>query len=137
MKKLFFLAIASMAFSMLLQEKTFAQIAASISDYSPKDQKLLKEFCPTCTDGVLITDEKGNCCCVKKDGSQNCGKPTINEPLPEIERIQQLGIGAVDPCDDQANCMIFGKLKNLKIPFNRVIVVTPAMKKYLIKNGIK
>lgn len=112
-----------------------AQFATTTKDFTSTEQKLVKEYCPVCTDGLLIIDESGRCCCIKKDGSSSCGKSTTNLDVSlRTVLTQQMGIGAVDPCDDNSsNCLTFKKVKQMKIPFNRLILVSPTMKKNLLK----
>ncbi|HRI28424.1 MAG TPA: hypothetical protein PK239_05365 [Chitinophagales bacterium] len=135
MKHLIVVLIAS-TFSFLLGSQAMqAQFATTTKDFTSTEQKLVKEYCPSCTDGMLIIDESGRCCCIKKDGTSSCGKSTTNlDASLRTVLTQQMGIGAVDPCDDSSsNCLTFKKVKQMKIPFNRLILVSPAMKKNLLK----
>lgn len=115
-------------------QKAQAQFATTTKDFTSIEQKLVKEYCPTCTSGMLIIDSNGNCCCVKIDGTKSCGKSTTTLTEPQkLLLTQQMGIGAVDPCDDQgSSCLTFKKAKAM-IPFQRVILISPTMKKALLK----
>lgn len=134
MKKLTVLALFVFGMMCILQQAN-AQIANTLSEFTVKEQNLIKEVCPICTDGALIVDDKGNCCCLKKDGTTNCNSINVssNDPILDKQALQQLGIGAVDPCDDQGACLITKQLKKNKIAFSRVVLVTPAMVKFLKK----
>ncbi|OWY24646.1 hypothetical protein C7N43_27470 [Sphingobacteriales bacterium UPWRP_1] len=134
MKKLLVIALLVFGVAGTLQQAN-AQIASSLGEFTVKDQNLIKEVCPVCTDGALIVDDKGNCCCVKKDGTTNCNQINVssNDPILDKQALQQLGIGAVDPCDDQGACLIVKQLKKSKTAFSRIVLVTPAMEKFLKK----
>ncbi len=134
MKNLIFLALLTAGIFFNAQEAQ-AQYVNSTKDFSNFEQKLVKEYCPPCSNGMLVINTNGTCCCVKSDGSQVCGKSTSNLDLPQKTLLtQQMGIGAVDPCDTQdSSCLIFKKAKAMNIPFQRVILITPTMQKALLK----
>ncbi len=133
MKNLILLALLTAGIFFNIQE-TQAQFATTTKDFSSTEQKLVNEYCPSCSSGMLIIDSNGNCCCVKIDGTKSCGKSTSTLTAPQkLLLTQQMGIGAVDPCDDQgSSCLTFNKAKAM-IPFKRVILISPKMQKALLK----
>ncbi|QQS28866.1 MAG: hypothetical protein IPM47_18805 [Sphingobacteriales bacterium] len=103
MKNLIFLAAFFTCLFYNTQESK-AQFATTVKEFSSTEKILVKEYCPTCTNGMLIISSDGRCCCVKSDGSQTCGKSTTHLDAPQKTLLtQQMGIGAVDPCDDQGS----------------------------------
>jgi len=134
MKNLIILAVIATCFFLNIHQAK-AQFATTTKDFSSIESKLVKEYCPTCTNGMLIIGPDGRCCCVKSDGIQTCGKSTTHLDAPQKTLLtQQMGIGAVDPCDDQgSSCLTFKKVKAMNIPFQRIILITPSMQKAILK----